>query len=450
MANVAVLLVAGLDLGLIERHPELGISKLFKTRGVMKPVTPAVTCTVQATLTTGVLPEAHGIISNGLYSQRDPTVLANLDLSNFAAFRKQVSFWEQSNKLLQAPRFWGGSGKKVAMLFWQQSMHGAAEVVLTPKPEHTPDGKTLTTCWSNPPGLYGQLIEKFGPFPLHKYWGPMAGWESSDWILKATRHVGREGGVDLLLSYIPLLDYNLQRFGPMSEQVSADLRTLDGPLCEAVTDLRAAGYDVIVCGDYGITAVSDAICPNLALRQAGLLTTVSDANGKQLIDYDNSAAMAMVDHQIAHVYVKEGMRDRVLAEVGGLRGVGLVLATPGAKKAHGLDSPRSGDIVLLAKSDAWFAHDWWLGDAEKPAWQMSVDIHRKPGYDPRELFFDPVHKRIAQETGRVRGSHGVVGTHHGTWPVVLGDGIAFDASGAMEMTALAGLLKERMSNANPI
>ena len=56
--------------------------------------------------------------------------------------------------------------------------------------------------------------------------------------------------------------------------------------------------------------------------------------------------------------------------------------------------------------DAWFAYPYWHDDARAPDFARTVDIHRKPGYDPVELFFDPATKSVPLDASRVRGSHG--------------------------------------------
>ncbi len=421
MAKICFVLIAGLDHALLSRTPGLKTLTSFQHTLALKPVTPAVTSTMQATLTTGTLPSEHGIIANGLYTYNRPDLHANLDLTSFADYRRQTSFWEQSNKLLQKPRFWEGTGQRVAMLFWQNSMHGAADVVVTPKPEHTPDGKTMTACWSNPAGLYAELVAKLGPFPLHQYWGPMASLPSSVWILKAAEDIWRRNIVDIELVYVPHLDYNLQRRGPNDPSIAKDLQDLDAALAPLANAVRNSGGQLIIAGDYSITEVSTSIMPNLALRQAGLLTTIPDESGKLLMDYANSRAFAMVDHQIAHIYCPPAVHQQVAGILEELPGVDHVLVAPEEIAALGLANPRSGNIIALSHKSAWFAHDWWLSDAEKPAWQFGVDIHRKPGYDPRELFFDPQRKCIAQDPTLVKGSHGIVGQTAADWPVLLCD-----------------------------
>lgn len=184
-------------------------------------MSPAVTCTAQATLTTGVNPgggAGHGVICNGLYTHGSAELREKLDLSDHADARVNVSFWEQGNPLLERPRFWAKSGKKVAMLFWQHSMRGAADIVVTPKPEHTADGKTLTACWSAPADLYATLTKELGPFPLHNYWSPMAGLPSSQWIAKSAEHVWKNHNPDLQLVYIPHLDFNLHAWAPITRR----------------------------------------------------------------------------------------------------------------------------------------------------------------------------------------------------------------------------------------
>jgi len=439
--KICFVLVAGLDRALLDATPGLKTLASFDRTLALRPVIPAVTCTMQATLTTGVLPEQHGIIANGLYTCNRSALHPHLDLSNFAEFRRQTSFWEQSNALLERPRFWQGTGQRVALLFWQNSMDGAADVVLTPKPQHTPDGKTLTACWSNPANLYAELTAALGPFPLHQYWGPMAGLPSSVWILKAAEEVWRRNLADIQLVYVPHLDYNLQRRGPGDPAVIKDLQDVDAALTDLAAQVRASGGHLIIAGDYSMTAVRQTVFPNVAFRQAGLLRTQADAAGKLLVDYGQSLAFAMADHQIAHVYCALAAREKAADILRSLPGVARVLA--GAERATvGLANARSGDLVALAQPDAWFAHDWWLADAEKPAWQLGVDIHRKPGYDPRELFFDPQRKCIAQDAGLVKGSHGLVGPEPKDWPVLLCDKVSRPPNGEiMDATAVACWLR---------
>jgi predicted AlkP superfamily pyrophosphatase or phosphodiesterase len=440
MARTLFVLVAGLDRRLVDRTPQLATLRRFAAQRVMRPVTPAVTSTMQATLTTGGTPAQHGIIANGLFAHNRPEIQRHLDLSSFAAFRRNVSFWEQSNRLLELPRFWHQSRKTTTMLFWQNSMDGAADVVLTPKPTHSPDGKTLTACWSAPDDLYARLVEKLGPLPLHNYWGPFASGASSEWIVQAALAVWAEHPTDLTLLYVPHLDYALQRLGPAHEKIAREVQFVDALLAPLVERARADGAHVIIAGDYGMHDVTRAIMPNQALRQAGLLLTKPDAEGKLLVDYDASHAFAMVDHQIAHVYCpgpRQAAATRVIAE---LPGVARVLHTPEDLGALGLASPRSGAVVALAEPDAWFCHDWWTSDAEKPAWQFSVDIHRKPGYDPRELFGDPVKKCVAQNPELVKGSHGVVLDDPATWPVLLCDESISPATPQLDATDIAGWL----------
>ncbi len=421
MTRICFIVVAGLDGNLSDRCAAGSGLGSFKHRAALEPVIPAVTSTMQATLSTGVQPERHGIIANGLYTFGRTEVQRHLDQGSFAEFRRQTSFWEQANALVQTPRFWAGGGKRVAMLFWQQSIPDAADIVLTPKPEHMPDGKTLTACWSNPAELYPRLVAELGPFPLQAYWGPFAGAASTQWIVKSAVHVWKMERVDLELVYLPLLDYNLQRMGPEHPAVAADLVALDRSLAELLAAVRADGGRAIICGDYGITPVSRCVMPNRLLRGAGLLRTMPDEQGKLLMDYQASQAFAMVDHQVAHVYGDERHLDSVRRLLERVPGVERVLAGTAELRAWGLNSPRSGQLVLLAAADAWFAHDWWESDAEKPAWQFAVDIHRKPGYDPREMFLDPQRRCIAQDTALVKGSHGIRPVNNGHAPVVLSD-----------------------------
>lgn len=438
MPRICFILVAGLDQQLAVAGAELFAG--FAHRGTLAPVTPAVTCTMQATLTTGQTPAEHGIICNGLYTHDMADLHPLLDDDSFPEFRRQISFWEQSNKLLQTPRFWSGKPLRTAMLFWQQSMPDAADIVLTPKPEHTPDGKTVASCFSHPRDLYQRLTAGLGAFPLHQYWGPLASLPSSQWIINAAMDIWRHDPVDLQLVYVPHLDYNLQRLGPDHPAVAKDATDVANLLAPLVQMVRQDGGIPIIAGDYAMNAVSRTVFPNRALRDAGLLQTRTDEDGKLLIDFAASRAVAMVDHQIAFIYCAADAVSAAERILQSLDGIGKLAVSAEARAQLGLNTPRAGQIIALSDSNAWFAHDWWHNDAEKPRWQFSVDIHRKPGYDPRELFFDPVRKCIAQDTALVKGSHGVVAAAPEKQPVLLSD--APLPAGHTPATAVAGWLAE--------
>jgi predicted AlkP superfamily pyrophosphatase or phosphodiesterase len=380
----------------------------------LTPSFPAVTCSVQATLTTGRQPAVHGIIANGLPNFRFPQDQALVDRDSFVQFRRQISFWEQSNQLLDAPRFWQGR-RKTALLFFQQSMPGfsgsprpAADIVLTPKPDHGPDGKLTSLLWSHPSDLSAQLSAALGPFPLMNYWGPMAGIASSQWIAESAALVWREQKPDLQWVYVPHLDYDLQRFGPDSPQAATAVRDAATALDTLVSAVLDDGGKLVLLSEYAMSKVGNFAQPNRILAQTGLLQTHPTDQGS-LIDYERSAAVALVDHQIAHVYARDP------AAVTRARSVfaehGLDCSPPPAELRH----RRCGDLVLTAPADAWFDYRWWHEPAAAPAFAKMVDIHRKPGYDPLELFWDRSTNGVAQDPALVRGSHGRVDSSQGIW-----------------------------------
>jgi predicted AlkP superfamily pyrophosphatase or phosphodiesterase len=420
MANrVCVLDIPGLSRELLVNVPSSSaLGKWLDKSSVvgLTPSWPAVTCSVQATLTTGLSPEQHGIVANGLPTFRSSDDQALVDSSNFAEYRKQVSFWEQSNQILQAPRFWqdtnGRSRWKTAMLFFQNSMPGfhgqpklAADIVLTPKPDHGPDGKLVSLCWSEPKELIPQLFKEFGFFPLMNYWGPMAGIAASQWIASAAARVWQSHQPQLQLTYIPHLDYDLQRFGPHSPQAIKAVQDVSAALEPLVQAVLNDGGKLVLLSEYAMREVKSAIQPNLLFAKAGLLKTRTTSDGV-LIDYQQSDAVAMVDHQIAHVYVRSEEAAQAARDL--LRKVGaLVMARGDLHRIH-LNHRRAGDLLAVAPEDGWFDYRWWSEESAAPVFAGTVDIHRKPGYDPLELFFDPPNKRISFNTALVRGSHGIV------------------------------------------
>jgi predicted AlkP superfamily pyrophosphatase or phosphodiesterase len=407
-SRLCVLDVPGLSRSLLSAIPaDSALGKWLAQQRIvpLTPTWPAVTCSVQATLTTGTPPSKHGIIANGLPTFRSTDDQALVDASNFATYRKQISFWEQSNQFVQSPRFWqDASGKsrfKTALLFFQNSMPGfsgtpkpAADIVLTPKPDHGPDGKLTSLCWSEPRDLVPKLFAALGPFPLMNYWGPMAGIAGTQWIAKAAAIVWKEHQPQLQLTYLPHLDYDLQRFGPNSPQATkavADLTAAAEPLIDAVL---GDGEKIVLLSEYAISPVRRSIQPNRLLAETGLLVTRSTPDG-DLIDYENSRAFAMVDHQIAHIFLQEPNDASAVHAV----------IDPNCHIIH-LEHRRAGDLILESPADCWFDYRWWDDPAKAPAFAKTIDIHRKPGYDPLELFWDPPTKGISQNASLIHGSHG--------------------------------------------
>jgi predicted AlkP superfamily pyrophosphatase or phosphodiesterase len=367
----------------------------------MEPVFPSVTCTVQASLLSGAYPSEHGIISNGLYDRTN----------------HNISFWEQSSNLVKSDRVWdvatkNGSNRpkasKIAVLFWQNTMYCDANIVVTPRPLHFDNGMVMW-CYSKPVGYYDQQLKtNFGEFNLATYWGPFASHKSSEWISQATTYTLEEHRPDLLFTYIPHIDYSAQRFGKRSNQVKDDLKIADGiveSIFQKTIDLGIMEESqLIILSEYGFNDVSSAIPLNLKLRDAGLLAT-RRIQDKEYLDYEFSNAFAMVDHQIAHIYVKDGFANQAKQELEDVTGVDRLLYGE-EKKLLKIDHERSGDIIAISDQDKWFSYYWWYEPERAPSFAKNVDIHRKPGYDPVELFIDLNTRSISQDTSLVKGSHG--------------------------------------------
>jgi predicted AlkP superfamily pyrophosphatase or phosphodiesterase len=250
------------------------------------------------------------------------------------------------------------------------------------------DGRKLPDIYTQPADLRDELNEKLGRFPLFNYWGPAAGIASSRWIAECALFVERRCSPTLALIYLPHLDYALQRLGPNSPEIAPHLAEIDEVCGELIDRCEKADTSVVVLSEYGITEVQAPIHLNRALREAGLLCVRREL-GRELLDAGASEAFGVADHQIAHVYVKNQERiDEVRALLSELDGVEQVLE--GERKAElGLDHRRSGELIALAAPDRWFTYYYWLDDECAPDFARTVDIHRKPGYDPAELFVDP-------------------------------------------------------------
>jgi predicted AlkP superfamily pyrophosphatase or phosphodiesterase len=377
MTPLVVLDVVGLTPRLLEHMPRLRALADEGFRAELGTVLPAVTCSVQATLLTGEPPSGHGIVGNGWYFR---------DLG-------EVFLWRQHHGLVGGEKVWQAArravpGYTVANVCWWYAMGADVDWTVTPRPVYYADGRKEPDCYTDPPELRDELTDALGTFPLFTYWGPGAGIASSRWIAKAAVRILESKRPDLTLVYLPHLDYDLQRFGPHAPQAAAAARALDaeiGPLLDAA---RERGATVVALSEYGITDVARPVDVNRALRAEGLLRVYTQ-DGMEYLDPWTSRAFAVADHQIAHVYVKDPAdRPAVAKLLAGVPGVAEVLDDAG-KAAHGLDHPRAGELVLVAEPDAWFTYYYWLDDARAPDFARLVEIHRKPGYDPAELLFDP-------------------------------------------------------------
>ncbi|MFJ9571500.1 nucleotide pyrophosphatase/phosphodiesterase family protein [Streptomyces bacillaris] len=372
-----VLDVVGLTPQLLAHMPNLTALGKQGAQAPLSTVLPAVTCAAQSTFLTGAMPAEHGIVANGWYFRELGDVL----------------LWRQHNGLVEGDKLWDAArrahpGYTVANICWWYAMGADTDWTVTPRPVYYADGRKEPDCYTRPPALHDELTEKLGTFPLFHFWGPGADLVSSQWIIDATRHIIATRTPDLALCYLPHLDYDLQRYGPddpRSHRAAADLDRAVAPL---LADARAEGRTVVALSEYGITRVSRPVDINRALRRAGLLE-VHTQDGMEYLDPMASRAFAVADHQLAHVYVRRPEDlEEVRAALTDLPGIDQLLDDEG-KKAHHLDHPRSGELVAVAEKDAWFTYYYWLDDARAPDFAQLVEIHRKPGYDPVELFMDP-------------------------------------------------------------
>jgi len=405
MNRICVINVVGLTPRLLPHAPRLAS---LGTATPWRSPLPAVTATSQATMLTGLSPSQHGIVGNGWF-YRDT---------------QEIRFWQQANTLIQGSKLY--DGVETAKMFWWFNQSSGVRYSATPKPHYGCDGSKVfdildhTGC---------DLTSKLGPFPFFSFWGPAAGLPSSQWIADATALVLRENRPQLTLTYLPHLDYDFQRFPDHDPARVAEVDQCAGKVIAAAHDI---GAQVVVVSEYGLTAVDQPIHINRVLREAGWLDVRGGPFGEMLMPGE-SKAFAVVDHQLAHVYVRSP--DDIAAVKT------LLESTPGIAQvvAPGdleLNHPRSGELIALAENHAWFTYYYWLDDALAPDFAPTVDIHRKPGYDPVELFKTSTLRAIARVAQKklgfrykmdvipldaqlVRGSHGLHPSNANDGPLII-------------------------------
>jgi predicted AlkP superfamily pyrophosphatase or phosphodiesterase len=383
-------------------------------------------------------------------------------------------FWRQTNQLVIGEKVWETARRRAksftcAQMFWWFNMYSSADWSVTPRPIYPADGRKIPDIYTHPAGLRDRLVAELGPFPFFNFWGPTADIRSSEWIAEASARVDEWHSPSLLLVYLPHLDYNLQRLGPGHPNIRADVRAVDAICGKLIERLRARGRRIIVVSEYGLVSVHQPVHINRALREAGWLT-VREELGAEALDPGASDAFAVSDHQVAHVYVRNPSR---IADVKrlleALPGIETALDRLG-QAAIGLDHERAGELVAIANAGSWFTYYYWLDDRVAPDFARTVDIHRKPGYDPAELFVDPalsmpklkiacalVKKKlgfrylidvIPLDASVVRGSHGRVTDRLDDGPLAISSEHGA-LNGVVESTAVRNVMLSHLFERQP-
>jgi predicted AlkP superfamily pyrophosphatase or phosphodiesterase len=425
MNKTVVIDIVGLSSSVIGQHtPFLQQYIAQKHISTIEPLLPAVTTAVQSTYLTGKFPSDTGIVGNGWYDHAD----------------SEVKFWKQSNKLVQGEKIWDKAKKEdpsftCANMFWWYNMYSSADYSVTPRPNYLADGRKLPDCYSQPAELRDHLQSKLGQFPLFQFWGPGANIKSTQWIADAAMENEELHNPTLTLIYLPHLDYCLQKFGPDLAKIGKELQEIDEVVKQLVTFYQTKEARIILLSEYGIAPVDNPIHLNRILREHGLLQ-IRTERGLELLDAGASKAFAVADHQIAHIYINDKtITEQVKTLLQGIPGVELVLDKTEQVKHH-INHERSGDLVLMAAENSWFTYYFWLDDAKAPDYARSVDIHKKPGYDPVEMFMTSKlragYKLLRKKAGLryvmdvipldatlIKGSHGRIGISEAYKPIII-------------------------------
>jgi predicted AlkP superfamily pyrophosphatase or phosphodiesterase len=395
--RLAVINVVGLTEALIGEHtPRI---TEFRKRGALAhiaPAFPAVTCTAQSNYLTGKTPSQHGIVGNGWFNRE------------FA----ETQFWKQSNHVVHGKKIWDELSARfneptsqrftTANCFWWFNMYSSVDYAITPRPMYPADGRKFFDVYSWPYSIREEIKKDLGEFPFFSFWGPAAGIDSpqgkadaaSRWIAGSAKWIENKYSPTLNLIYLPHLDYNLQRHGTydasgkLNPKIHRDLREIDDIVGDLLDFFAKRGVQVVLLSEYGITNVNTPVHLNRIFRERGWLT-VKDELGLEILDAGASKVFAVADHQVAHIYLNESGLEKSVREVlEKTSGVEKILGRA-EKIAAGIDHLRAGDLIAVANENAWFTYYYWLDDARAPDFARTVDIHRKPGYDPVELFLDP-------------------------------------------------------------
>ncbi|MGB2559801.1 MAG: nucleotide pyrophosphatase/phosphodiesterase family protein [Akkermansiaceae bacterium] len=378
MKRVAVINVVGLTEGLIgESTPAIKAFADANELSSFTPAFPAVTCTAQSAYLTGRGVESHGIVGNGWYDRESA----------------EVRFWKQSNHLVHGEKIWDRLKREnpdatCAKMFWWYNMYSGADWSVTPRPLYPADGRKVFDIHTQPMELRDKLKADLGDFPFPSFWGPAAGIASSQWIAESAKWIERAEQPTLNLIYLPHLDYCLQKYGPNASEVEPELEAIDEVVGDLISFFQSRGVEIAILSEYGISEVNRAIHLNREFRKKGWIQ-VKDELGRETLDCGGCRVFAVADHQVAHIYINdESIREEVIELLHETAGIEEV-RVPADIWDPGVATERAGDLIAIADNDAWFTYYYWEDDSKAPDYARCVDIHRKPGYDPVELFIDP-------------------------------------------------------------
>jgi predicted AlkP superfamily pyrophosphatase or phosphodiesterase len=447
MNKTVVIDIVGLSSSLIGEHtPFLKKYCESKKLQTIQPHLPAVTTAVQSTYVTGKWPAEHGIVGNGWYDKIDC----------------EIKFWKQSNKLVLADKIWDKAKKHdpsftVSNMFWWYNMYSTADFSVTPRPNYLADGRKMPDCYSHPADLRDYLQKELGQFPLFQFWGPGANIASTKWIADASKLTHDRYDPTLTLVYLPHLDYCLQKFGQEFPKISKELHEIDNVVEDLVRFYEKKGARIILLSEYGITNVQQPVHINRVLRQNNFLG-IRVERGLELLDAGASQAFAVADHQIAHVYINDvSVTNKLRQVLEKIPGVEIVLDKE-EQKAYNINHERSGDFVLMADEKSWFTYYFWLNDTVAPDYARAVDIHKKPGYDPVEMFMTSkaraAYKLLRKKAGfryvmdvipldatLIKGSHGRLEKNSSFHPVLITDKFY---SGSVPATEIHDIIWEHL------
>jgi predicted AlkP superfamily pyrophosphatase or phosphodiesterase len=441
--RLAIINVVGLTESLIGEHtPRIAEFRRCGALAHIAPAFPAVTCTAQSNYLTGKVPSQHGIVGNGWFNREFAET----------QFWKQSNHIVHGDKIWDALRKESEIVNRkslIANCFWWFNMYSSVDYSITPRPMYPADGRKFFDVYSWPYSIREEIKKDLGEFPFFSFWGPAAGIDSpqgkadaaSRWIAESAKWIENKYSPTLNLIYLPHLDYNLQRHGAFvgstgvspvvsgvapetvltataalagnadprspssyeirrdaefdrrdaratNPKIHRDLREIDAIVGDLIDFFGERDVQVVLLSEYGITNVDAPVHLNRIFRERGWLT-VKDELGLEILDAGASKVFAVADHQVAHIYLNESGLEKPVREVlEKTAGVEKILGQA-EKIAAGIEHPRAGDLIAVARENAWFTYYYWLDDARAPDFARTVDIHRKPGYDPVELFLDP-------------------------------------------------------------
>ena len=304
----------------------------------MRVSTPSVTWPNHTTLVTGVHPDKHSVLYNGVLTRKGPGEPVAVDPKKTKA------------ELVAVPTLYDllhAKGLRTSGINWPATR--AAKTIDDDFPD-VPD-----TLQHSTPRLVQEMVSaKVLPSAKDADFRAMTGPARDDVWTEAACHVILHRKPHFMMFHLLNTDGIHHKYGPQSPASYTAMALADLHVGRIVDALNQAGIrkqtTVIVTSDHGFATITNVLYPNAVFRKAGLLETgATNQITKARVQLVSEGGIGMI--YLNNPATRDADRKRVLDLLKGKPGVEDIL-TPEQFSAYGLPLPTANqgmaDLVLVA------------------------------------------------------------------------------------------------------